>query len=373
MLSQLKIHYRYHIIRMGKQIKILAALSALMLCSCASGGRQEMRDDKAVSGPEVNEVEVIVLERGDFSRQLISNGKLKAARRASLAFGTGGTISALRVSNGSRISAGNVIASLDRPDLKLAKEAAEIAVRKAELELYDVLAGQGHALKDTVSVPREVLEMAKMRSGYTSALNALAKARLDYESSVLKAPFSGRIADMETGMHDRVGTEPFCTVMDDSSLDVDFYVMESEYPFLSEGLSVKIIPFADRSKTIKGRLTGINPTVNKSGQIAVRARVPNDGTLLDGMNVKVVVERTLPDQLVVPRSAVVVRDKLDVLFTYTDDGIAHWVYVTLLESNGESFAVTANADRNASLSEGDKVIISGNINLADGSKVSLKK
>ena len=90
------------------------------------------------------------------------------------------------------------------------------------------------------------------------------------------------------------------------------------------------------------------------------------------MNVKVIAERSIPDQLVVPRSAVVIRDNLDVLFTWTDDGKAHWIYVTILHSNGDSYAVEANRNRNASLSEGDKVIISGNLNLADNSEVALK-
>jgi len=76
--------------------------------------------------------------------------------------------------------------------------------------------------------------------------------------------------------------------------------------------------------------------------------------------------------LVVPRSAVVIRDNLDVLFTYTPDGKAHWVYVNILDSNSDSFVIEANADRNAKLSEGEQVIISSNLNLADGSAVTLK-
>ena len=83
-------------------------------------------------------------------------------------------------------------------------------------------------------------------------------------------------------------------------------------------------------------------------------------------------ERNIPDQLVVPRSAVVIRDDLDVLFTYTDDGKAHWTYVRIVASNGDSHSVVANADRGSVLSEGDRIIISGNLNLADGSDVVLR-
>ena len=89
------------------------------------------------------------------------------------------------------------------------------------------------------------------------------------------------------------------------------------------------------------------------------------------MNVHVIVEKTLPDRLVVPKEAVVIRDNMNVLFTYSDDGVAHWVYVNILNANSESYSVEANSSRGAVLSEGDRVITSGNLNLADGSKVFL--
>ena len=134
-----------------------------------------------------------------------------------------------------------------------------------------------------------------------------------------------------------------------------------------------VTPFADASLSCKGFVTDINPLVDKNGQVLVRASVKGVKGLLDGMNVKVTVERLIPGQLVVPRSAVVIRDNRDVLFTYTDDGKAHWTYVNILYSNGDSHVIAPNRDRGAQLSEGDRVIISGNLNLADGSSVTLKK
>ena len=74
----------------------------------------------------------------------------------------------------------------------------------------------------------------------------------------------------------------------------------------------------------------------------------------------------------VPKRAVVIRDNLEVLFRY-NGGKADWVYVNTLRANSESFAIEANADRGAELHEGDLIIVSGNLNLADGSKVVLKE
>ena len=90
------------------------------------------------------------------------------------------------------------------------------------------------------------------------------------------------------------------------------------------------------------------------------------------MNVKITVERTVPDMLVVPKSAVLIRDNKEVLFRYSA-GKSVWTYVDILMSNTESHAVTANVDRGAELFPGDTVIISGNLNIADGSSVVIKE
>lgn len=350
------------------------ALALLSLAAC--GGRTGTGDggnDKLQQTPEINTVEVITLERTDFARELLSNGKLAAASRAALSFRSGGPLETVAVRNGQRIARGAVIARVSRPDLGMALESAEIALRKAETDLYDFLVGQGYPARDTASVPAALLATARMRSGYDAAKNSLLRARYDQSGTVLRAPFSGRVADISLRRFDQAGTEPFCTLVDDSAFDVDFTVMESEYAFLSLGQTVQVTPYADASVRCTGAITAINPSVDRNGQIGVRARVRGDDRLLDGMNVKVTVERTVPGQLVVPRSAVVIRDNLDVLFTYTDDGKAHWTYVNIVTSNGDSHVVTANTDRGAVLNEGDRVIISGNLNLADGSDVTLRK
>lgn len=358
-----------------RRILLLPGVLAL-LSLAACGGRTGTGDggnDKLQQTPEINTVEVITLERTDFARELLSNGKLAAASRAALSFRSGGPLETVAVRNGQRIARGAVIARVSRPDIRIALESAEIALRKAEADLYDYLVGQGYPARDTTGVPVELMAAARMRAGYDAAKNSLRRARYDEEGTVLTAPFSGRVADIALRRFDQAGSEPFCTLVDDSAFDVDFTVMESEYSFLSAGQTVQVTPYADPAIRCTGSITTINPTVDRNGQISVRARVKGDGRLLDGMNVKVLVERTVPGQLVVPRSAVVIRDNLDVLFTYTDDGKAHWTYVKILASNGDSHVVTANTDRGAVLNEGDRVIISGNLNLAEGSDVTLRQ
>jgi len=357
---------------MRKAILLLLAAVAL-LPACKDGKKaSELTDESKLQyTPEVNEVEVVPLKRETFQMQLLANGKLSAAQKSALYFAESGQITAVNVSNGGAVGQGAVIARLDSREQESRVEAARIEVERTRLEYLSFLAGQGYAVADSASVPQDVRELAAIRSGYAAAQNSLGQARRALEGTVLRAPFSGKVADIKLKKWDRTTSEPFCTLIADRTFDVEFSALESEYPFLQKGQPVRVSLFGDDGSSVKGTIKSINPAVDRNGQILVTATVPGDSRMLDGMNVKVIVERAVPDQLVVPKRAVVIRDNLEVLFRY-NNGKSDWVYVNTLKANSESFAIQANADRGAELHEGDLIIVSGNLNLADGSKVVIK-
>lgn len=49
-----------------------------------------------------------------------------------------------------------------------------------------------------------------------------------------------------------------------------------------------------------------------------------------------------------------------------------WTYVDIAHSNVNSFAITGCKRKETSIAEGDIVITSGNLNLADGTEVKLR-
>ena len=350
----------------------VAICSAAILAGCAGKGEESSESSRLKYAPEVNEVEVITLKRETFPMQLVANGKLSAARSSALYFSETGVIKKILVSNGSYVQAGAVLAMLDDSSQKMALESARIERTRARLEYLDALVGMGYSAADTLTLPSEILDLAAVRSGYSAAKNSYAKAAAALEGTALRAPFSGKVADIKLKEWDRTTSDPFCKVVNDQTFDVTFSALESEYSFLEKGQKVSVTAFALDGLRAEGRIASINPTIDKNGQISVTASIPGNGRFLDGMNVKVTVERDLPAQLVVPKRAVVIRDNLEVLFRY-NNGRSDWVYVNTLRSNSESYAVKANEDRGAELKEGDLVIVTGNLNLADGSAVTLKK
>ena len=115
----------------------------------------------------------------------------------------------------------------------------------------------------------------------------------------------------------------------------------------------------------EGRITQINPLVDDKGMVKVKATVNGKGRLFSGMNVRVNVHRSLGGQLVIPKSAVVLRSGKQVVFTLKD-GKAQWNYVQTGLENAESYSMADDA-----LKEGDTVIVTGNVNLAHEAPVKV--
>ena len=144
---------------------------------------------------ERNEVTVDTLRRRDFVRELISNGRLIAAKRSTLSFPVTGTIVAIHAGNGEGVNRGAVIARIDTTEYAVQLHKSQLALDKSRLEFYDVLVGLGYPVGDTINVPVEVLRLARIRSGYADALASLQSARRNLEQCSLCAPFSGKVAN----------------------------------------------------------------------------------------------------------------------------------------------------------------------------------
>lgn len=350
---------------------MLIACAIILAAGCKQKQSQESSDEEMARGNytiENNDVTVMTLQRRAFEKQLVCNGRLEARDKASIQFGTSGEVYKVNVREGQQVHKGQVLASLDKDQAERNLRQARLSFDKAEMTLADRLLDYGYTLADTAKIPAEQKRVIYLNSGFLDAKMSLENAELAYSQCELKAPFSGKVAGLEGRAHEQAGK--LCTIIDDSRFLVRFSVLETEYGFVREGQKVTISPFADREVSVDGRIVSINPTVGQNGQISVTAEVPGGKGLIDGMNVKVTAVSETPGQLVVPKSAVVIRDGMEVLFRYID-GHARWTYVNVLMSNSTEHAVTANTDRGADLNVGDLVIVTGNLNLGEDSPVTI--
>lgn len=177
---------------------LLFSFMTLLVFSCSPKVEKEEEVDvaKANFTAEKNLVETIVLERTDFNRQIVTNGKLRAVKKSDLLFRSQGIISNIYVKNGSYVKQNQEIAQLDSKAAKLKLIQSQERMEKANLDFADKLIGYGYG-RDTATVPADLLRVIKIQSGYNQSLNDLRQAKEDLENTTLRAPFSGKIATIQ--------------------------------------------------------------------------------------------------------------------------------------------------------------------------------
>lgn len=349
--------------------KALHLLVAFILLAACTSNKEENKDgsEMEMHQQQMSEtyVDTLVLHQTEFNKQIVCNGRLRAKAKSELNFNGQGIIAEVFVREGQHIGKGKLIATLDKQDRQRELEKAEHELQRAKVELTDKLIGLGY--NDMNAVPADVMERAEVMSGYYSAKFQLQSAKKALEECNLYAPFSGRIADLEAKRFQK--NDKVCTLVDDSGFEVEFRILEAELSGVRIGQKVKVTPFVQDSIQYEGRVTEINPLVDDKGLVKIKAQLSNRGnTLLDGMNVRVIVEEKMQHMFVVPKDAVVERDGYQVIFLLEEDR-AVWTYVDVVHSNISSFAITGCQRKETTIKEGDIVITSGNLNLADGTEV----
>lgn len=305
-----------------------------------------------------------VIESKDFKKEITANGVVEALQKSEIRFKTSERISAIRVKNGQRVSKGETIAVLDNAILANQVENAKIELDKAKRKLQEekINYSIGGTYNDTID--SKILKNLKIKSGVYEAENVLENAKLLFNQTIIKAPFSGVVANIDVKTGDFItSSDIFCILINSHDLEVVFSVLENELSFLEITQEVSIKPFANPDISYKGFITEINPLVDENGLIKVKAKIDLVGAkLFDGMNVKVTIFTPIKNVIVIPKKALVLRSNREVVFTYKN-GLAKWNYVKILDENSSNYALKEG------VKIGDTIIVSGNINLAHDAKV----
>lgn len=333
-------------------------------CSSKNTNKEKEKNVQQILPEMPTQVSTIKLKEKPFRQELVSNGIISARRLADLHFQSTDIISKIYVRNGEYVKKGQAIASIDDFALKNKMQQAKNDFESSKLELQSQLIGQGYSAKDTNNIPEKIMNLIRIKSGYNRAKNQYELSLHQLKNATLYAPFSGLVANLNS----KVNTTPnnstaFCNIIATDDMEVVFNILENEMNMLKIGSKVRIYPYSINNLSLDGRITEINPWVNKEGMVQVKASINYDKRIAEGMKVQVSIFTSSEKQLVVPKTAVVLRTAKQVIFVL-QDGKAAWHYVTTTSENAKEYAITSKT-----LKEGDEIIVSGNINLAHESPV----
>ncbi|MEM6645849.1 MAG: efflux RND transporter periplasmic adaptor subunit [Bacteroidota bacterium] len=209
-------------------------------------------------------------------------------------------------------------------------------------------------------------EVQAVTIGLAQAEQRVARAALELDRTAVRAPFAGRIADVEVEQGQRIGIgETLFRLLDDHRMRVEVDVLEADLVRIKRGAKASVrIPALD-DRIIEGEVYAINPQVDvEAGTGRVTVVVPNPGrTLVAGLFCYVSLEvGQLEDRIVVPKEAILVRQGRDLVFK-VEDGRAQWVYVTAGVRAGDWVEVTEG------VAPGDSIAVDGHFALAHDAPV----
>jgi len=298
-----------------------------------------------------------------------ADGRAAAIREARVTAQVEGQITDLNVRENSGVSGGGAMIQIDSARYALGVRRAQADLLRTEAEYRTLTVFDEQTVPDPeVRATRD--RMARARSGLDQAEVALAEAELDLERSRVKAPFGGRVADLEVvvGQYARVGDE-LLTIVALDPIKVEANVLEKDLGLLSEGRRGEVVFTALPDEVFDARIHTINPIVDpETGAARVTLRVSNpQGRIRPGMYARVRLEsEAFPDRILVPRSAILERGegrRRQMLFVFNaggedDGGRAEWRYVTTGRENETQVEILPN-DETSMVDPGEVVLTDG--------------
>ncbi len=352
-------------------------------------------------------IEVVIVNPVDFPLRAEATGHLAPWRRAEISAEASGLVLERPIEEGRRVEQGTLLLKLDDRDQQIELLEAEAEVLKAQAA-YAVNMSMDGALApgDTtrLALAREALQQAEasfdrgtltqaevqearrrfeaaeilagkqrgavqaVTAGLVQAEQRLERVRLALSRTRIIAPFTGRVADLEVEVGQRVATgQIVLTLLEDDRMKVAVDVLEADLVRMRVGATARVRVPALEGSLFAGTIYAINPSIDpKTGTGRVTVALPNpQGQFIAGLFAYVELEtHRLAERLVVPADAVLVRQGRDLVFCI-EDGRAQWTYVTVGERSGDEVEVIEG------LSPGDTVAVAGHFALAHDASVEI--
>ena len=357
--------------------------------------------------------EVAAVQRENLSSTLTVAGQFQAFQEVDLHAKVSGYIRRINVDIGDRVRAGQVIATLEVPELnaQLAGTQAEVRhsqseITRAESEVaraqadyaalhaaytrlqqasqqrpgliaeqeLDDARGKDQSAAAQVDVTKAAVEASKQQLGVSRAEGERVKTLSDY--SVVTAPFAGvvtmRYADtgslIQAGTTSNTQAMPVVRVAESDLLRLRMPVPESDVPYIREGGEVDVRVLAN-DKHFTGKIIRFTRALDPSTRtMLAEVDVPNsDLSLSPGMYAETVITlQNRPNVLAIPAQAVVQSEAQPYVLVVNRENKVEKRVVTLGIQGPERVEISSG------LAEGERVIVTAQSNYQPGEAVRPK-
>lgn len=301
-------------------------------------------------------VETVKVLPTAFRDEASAVGTLKSNESVVLRPEIAGRIAAIHFRDGTTVSRGAVLVTLDA-----STQQAELQQAQANLSLAQANFKRTEELFEKRFVSARARDEAAANLKVLEAAVALAQAK--YQKTRVRAPFAGIVGIRNVAVGDYVKEgQDLVNLEDIATLKVDFRLPETLLTRLHKGQAVEVTSDALKGTVFKGTVEAIDPMLDTSGRaVLLRARLANpELKLRPGMFVRVQLAfGTERQALAVPEQALVPAGNDNFVFRVVE-GKAQRVKVRTGQRRGTAVEIVEG------LQPGDEVVTAGQLKLREG-------
>ena len=298
---------------------------------------------------------------------LSASGYLVARRKAVVSAKIQGLLAELEVDEGSRVTAGQVIARLDSADLAAQIEVAraglqlataDLAEKQRQLSLSQVLANDRVVSEDQLQAAMSRVRIAEGALSQSKAGLSLAEA--NFQNTLIRAPFAGvvvkkmaevgeSVAPIPPGVNLSTSSGAIVGIADMATLEVEADISETNIAKLQPNQPAQVSVDAIPGRTYRAVLRQVIPTADRTkATIMVKVRlIEKDQDLRPEMSAKVTFleqaeesGRTVKPIISVPNDVLITRNEGAAVFVMDSQRKVHLVPVSIGgENQGEVIIV----------------------------------
>ena len=336
-------------------ILVLAALAVFITSGC-TGGAETVKTEKIIP------VRTLIVSGLEAINERNYVGTAEESFAISMSFSLMGTVEKVAVSEGQRVSKGQLLAALNSGTVQNTYDVSNSMLKQAQ-DAYDRLA----SLHKKGSVTD--IQFVEVETGLQQAKSMEAIALKNLEDTKLYAPFTGIISkrSIEEGANVMPGVAAFKLVSIDE-IDIKVPIPENEIGSISVGQSAIVTIPAMNNAEYMGRVDKKGVEANPiSHTYDIRVRIKNPQlSLMPGMVGKVALQsETDSEQIIVPNRVVQITHDGKHFLWIADGSSAKRRFVTV-GSLANSGVVIAEG-----LKIGDRVIVDGYSKVSEGMQISI--
>lgn len=271
----------------------LALVAGSLIAYRASSAKKEEKKPDADKVFEFAKNDIAAVSAQNLGLVIPISGSVRPVTQAMVKSKVAGEVSKVYVREGERVTAGQVLVSVDTADLRARNDAqrAMVAETKAKLDLAGKNEANNRALLAKNFISQNAFDgvansMQIAEANHQSTLAQAAITQRALADAQIKAPFAGIVSKRAVNIGEKITADaPVMQVVDLSRMELEAPVPVGDIPSIKVGqeISFKVDGFDNR--VFKGKVERINPSTEAgSRSISIFVTLPNeDGALKGGM------------------------------------------------------------------------------------------